>query len=184
MVAKVGVVLLESSDSIAKVSLLVMILKSLLSCTLSYMFRISSDLYKRPHRLLYSKSYNFFWYHNLEGINSCAVLGMFRSVLLHLRCFPDVKFKFLPFWWQSQNTISIPLNVIWITRPNYSMGVGLYNSLWWRWFGWCWLWFRVGWGWGLGCCVPCFVCCQRFGPSLSVWWFGGWWVNVFLLGWS
>ena len=44
MVAKVSVVLLEISSSIAKVSLLVMILKSLLSYTL---FRISSDLYKK-----------------------------------------------------------------------------------------------------------------------------------------
>ena len=44
MVTKVSVVLLESSSSIAKVLLLVMILKSLLSYTL---FRISSDLYKK-----------------------------------------------------------------------------------------------------------------------------------------
>ena len=44
MVSKMIVVMLESSSSIAKVSLLVMILKSLLSYTL---FRISSDLYKK-----------------------------------------------------------------------------------------------------------------------------------------
>ena len=44
MVAKVSVVLLESSSSTAKISLLVMILKSLFSYTL---FRISSDLYKK-----------------------------------------------------------------------------------------------------------------------------------------
>ena len=41
-----NVVLLERSSSIAKVSLLVMILKSLLSYTL---LRISYDFTKRPH---------------------------------------------------------------------------------------------------------------------------------------
>ena len=51
-----SIVLLESSSSIAKVSLLVMILKSLLSYT---MFRISSDLYEKatPPFALYVLSF-------------------------------------------------------------------------------------------------------------------------------
>ena len=72
---EVSVVLLESSSSIAKVSLLVMILESLLSYIL---LMISSD----------SKSYHFFSYHNMDGKNLCAVLGMFHSVVLRLCCFP------------------------------------------------------------------------------------------------
>ena len=55
---------------------------------------------------------------------------MFHLVLLlfSLR-YSSGSFRFGPGPWQFQNTISIPLNVIWIASPNYSMGVGIYNSL-------------------------------------------------------
>ena len=74
MVAKVSVVLLESSSSIPKVSLLGIILKSLFVYIL---FRISSVLYIKatlpdlPHAL------PFFSHHNLERRKSDVVLKIF-----------------------------------------------------------------------------------------------------------